>query len=106
MSEGITHAPGPYRVRKFDDTKTHSVYAECWGRPIAAVRGRTPEEQAATANLFAASPDLLDAVKLLLKRTTNARGGCIICATDADQPCEAGCMRQQAIAAIAKATGD
>lgn len=62
----LLHSPAPFTVRKHTDTQSTSVYCSGWTRPVASVRGRTPEEQAANAALFSAAPDLLEACRALL----------------------------------------
>jgi hypothetical protein len=58
MSE---HTPGPWRVEKFNDTKSWSIYANGGTHSLASIR------DAANARLIAAAPDMLEAL-------TNALG--------------------------------
>lgn len=54
MSE---HTPGPWRVEKFNDTKSWSIYANGGTHSLASIR------DAANARLIAAAPELLQALR-------------------------------------------
>lgn len=67
MSAG-THTPGPWRVGPVDDT----IVTDAAGKEVAAIDGdyNNPDEwprMEANARLIAAAPELLDALKRLIK---------------------------------------
>lgn len=65
----MKHTPGPWRISKFGKATGKQLtvmgddgYGVCW------IDGRSPEEHMADAQLIAAAPDLLEALKAVWER--------------------------------------
>lgn len=95
------HTPGPWTVRD-DDTVVGpkgNVVAECCGYSVKAegMEQKAQGGREANANLIAAAPELLEAVKLYVRLDDDKRAGCTI-----EDEYWAEC-HQSAMKAIAKA---